>query len=79
VCIDCGAQDPLVLQFDHMGDKADDISWLAGSGWSSSRLSRELSKCVIRCANCHRRATAQARSWFRARQRTPAELNVDQQ
>jgi hypothetical protein len=76
VCIDCGAQDPLVLQFDHMGDKADDISWLAGSGWSSSRLSRELSKCVIRCANCHRRATAQARSWFRARQRTPAELNV---
>lgn len=67
-CLDCGEMDPLVLQFDHTGEKSDHVSWLVGSGCSPLRLARELSKCVLRCANCHRRATAQARSWFRARQ-----------
>ncbi len=70
-CVDCGERDPLVLQFDHLMDKADHISWLVGSGCSPLRLARELSKCQIRCANCHRRATARAGAWFRVRQCSP--------
>jgi len=65
-CVDCGEGDPLVLQFDHVQDKLDHVSWLVGSGCSPARLQRELSKCEIRCANCHRRATAEVRGWFRA-------------
>jgi hypothetical protein len=68
ICIDCGERDPLVFQFDHLHDKSDHISWLVGSGCSPLRLARELLKCEIRCANCHRHATAQAGGWFRARQ-----------
>jgi hypothetical protein len=71
VCADCGELDPLVLQFDHLADKADHISWLVGSGCSPLRLARELSKCEIRCANCHRRRTAEAGAWFRARRAHP--------
>jgi hypothetical protein len=67
VCADCGELDPLVLQFDHLGDKADHIAWLVGSGCSPLLLARELSKREIRCANCHRRRTAEAGAWFRAR------------
>jgi hypothetical protein len=70
-CVDCAESDPVVLQFDHVRDKADHISWLVGSGCSPLRLARELSKCEIRCANCHRRVTARARGWFRARQHNP--------
>jgi hypothetical protein len=67
VCIDCGERDPLVLQFDHLERKADHVSWLVGSGCSPVRLRRELTKCVVRCANCHRRRTAQQQGWFRTR------------
>ncbi len=70
-CADCGEADPLVLQFDHIADKVDHVGWLVGSGCSPFRLARELSKCQIRCANCHRRRTAQAGAWFRARQPRP--------
>lgn len=70
-CADCREPDPLVLQFDHITDKIDDIAWLVGSGCSPIRLRRELSKCEIRCANCHRRRTAQSGAWFRTRQGAP--------
>jgi len=76
-CADCGDVDRLVLQFDHVSDKVDHISWLVGSGCSRFRLERELSKCEIRCANCHRRATARARAWFRARCNTNANSGIN--
>jgi hypothetical protein len=68
-CVDCGQRDPLVLQFDHRpGErKARDIGWLVSSGCRASLLAEELAKCDVRCANCHRRRTAAARGWFRAR------------
>jgi hypothetical protein len=53
-CVDCGNVNPPVLDFDHInGDKVSSISKLCNtSGWD--RVSREISKCVVRCANCHR-------------------------
>jgi hypothetical protein len=66
VCIDCGESDPIVLEFDHVrGSKVDDISTLICRAFSWKRIEEEIAKCVIRCANCHRRKTA-AQFWKRA-------------
>jgi hypothetical protein len=66
-CIDCGIADTLVLQFDHRGEKIHNIGWFVSSGSPARRVAEELEKCDVRCANCHRRRTAKARGWFRAR------------
>lgn len=59
-CIDCGEPDPVVLEFDHVrGIKVNSVSELACSlGVPIARLSAEIEKCDVRCANCHRRKTA---------------------
>jgi hypothetical protein len=67
-CVDCGEIDVLFLQFDHRGRKTTDVSRLVGNGCPPSRLADELAKCDIRCANCHRRRTAERGGWFRMRQ-----------
>lgn len=56
-CIDCGEKDIRVLEFDHVyGKPKYNISTLAGSTkWSSSKLQKEIAKCQVRCANCHKR------------------------
>lgn len=57
-CIDCGEDDPCVLEFDHVrGQKTCAVSVMVGSGWSLSRIMEEVAKCEVRCANCHRRRT----------------------
>ena len=68
-CADCRIADPLILQFDHRpgGGKAKDIGWYVSSGSRAGLLIAELAKCDVRCANCHRRRTALALAWFRAR------------
>lgn len=58
-CIDCGITDPIVLEFDHINPahKENTISNIIRKD-SFEKLQAELSKCVVRCANCHRRRTA---------------------
>ena len=56
-CVDCGEDDPVVLDFDHLRDKAFNIgASLHLRGWSS--ILAEIEKCEVVCANCHRRRTA---------------------
>jgi hypothetical protein len=56
-CTMCGEADPVVLDFDHLGDKIRDVTVLAAtSGWMN--LLAEIAKCRVLCANCHRRHTA---------------------
>lgn len=63
-CADCGEMDPVVLEFDHVrGAKRCSVSDLIRSGARVQALFAEIEKCVVRCANCHRRRTAQA-LWF---------------
>jgi hypothetical protein len=59
-CVDCGEADIVVLQFDHFADKEANVSALIGGAASWSRIEREIKKCEVRCANCHRLKTAKA-------------------
>lgn len=59
-CIDCGEDNSLVLEFDHVGEKSGNLSDMIRKGWSVKRLEAEAAKCEIRCANCHRIKTRAA-------------------
>ncbi|MBX3579969.1 MAG: hypothetical protein KF723_22425 [Rhizobiaceae bacterium] len=58
-CVDCGEADPIVLEFDHRDPlhKVFDIASVRNRGYSLASLKREIAKCDVRCANCHRRRT----------------------
>lgn len=65
-CVDCKERDFLVLDFDHVrGQKYKNISVLLTDGASIEVIERELEKCDVRCANCHRRRTAQQQNWYK--------------
>ena len=51
-CPDCGEKNPIVLEFDHLRDKDSDISRLTDA--NTDRLVKEIAKCEVVCANCHR-------------------------
>jgi hypothetical protein len=63
-CVDCGLADFLVLEFDHIGEKRGNVIALAKRGCGVKTLDLEISRCQIRCANCHRRRTRLA--WDRS-------------
>lgn len=64
-CADCGEDDPLVLEFDHKDDKLFTIArGLRDRSWET--LLREMEKCDVVCANCHRRRTARRGGFVRA-------------
>ena len=57
-CVDCGESDPLVLEFDHVrGRKRLNVSDLLNRDYPWSTVLREIEKCEVVCANCHRRRT----------------------
>lgn len=57
-CIDCGEQDICLLDFDHVGPKRKSVMQLAMHGYGYAVLKAEVTRCEIRCANCHRRRHA---------------------
>jgi hypothetical protein len=65
-CVDCGESDPIVLEFDHRdpSKKRASISRLMSHvTWAA--LQREIARCDVRCANCHRRRTAEQFGWVK--------------
>lgn len=64
-CVECGITNLIVLEFDHIepNDKCGNISDLARDGYSIKNLQREMEKCQVLCANCHRIKTAKERGW----------------
>jgi hypothetical protein len=61
-CGDCGEADPRCLDFDHVrGEKRAAISEMIGN-FSWEQIENELAKCEVRCANCHRKRTAERRA-----------------
>ncbi|MBU2542070.1 hypothetical protein KJ785_00735 [Patescibacteria group bacterium] len=57
-CVDCGEKDIRVLDFDHLRDKKMGIASMVKNCYSIKALEKEIEKCLVRCANCHRRKTA---------------------
>ncbi|MBO0778932.1 MAG: hypothetical protein J2P37_08925 [Ktedonobacteraceae bacterium] len=73
-CVDCGYTDIRVLEFDHVhGDKTDEISHMLSQGCGWARISSEIAKCEVRCANCHRIKTNERGSWWKHIQSEPPE------
>jgi hypothetical protein len=56
-CVDCGEDDILVLEFDHLRDKRAAVTQMPGThDWSV--IEAEIEKCDVVCSSCHRRRTA---------------------
>ena len=65
-CLDCGEDNPIVLDFDHReGEtKIDSVANMIRLGFSWEKILIEIQKCDIRCANCHRIKTAKEEGWY---------------
>ena len=65
-CVDCEEFDPVVLEFDHVrGEKVMPVCMMVQNYSSLERIEKEIAKCEVRCANCHRRKTAKQFGWHR--------------
>ena len=53
-CVDCGYNNLLCLEFHHMRNKTDTISNMVKKGYGLETIKKEVDKCVVLCANCHR-------------------------
>jgi hypothetical protein len=55
-CTDCGLVDePCVYDFHHLDPTQKEIAFGSRGGKSFESLKPELDKCVLLCANCHRK------------------------
>ena len=62
-CVDCGETDPVILAFDHLGDKKHDVSNMFTLGYRWETILEEIDKCEVRCMNCHTKKTAKEQNW----------------
>jgi len=56
-CATCKESHPATLDFHHnKGDSKEfSINFLVHNGYCKERIKKELTKCIILCANCHRK------------------------
>lgn len=56
-CARCPESHPATLDFHHLDPAQKDRSVAKAviQGWSIERLEREIAKCLVLCANCHRK------------------------
>lgn len=64
-CKDCGESDPIVLEFDHQGNKEFNIAHKIGI-IPFKELLKEINKCEVVCSNCHKKRTAKTFNWKKA-------------
>jgi len=66
-CVDCGQRDIRCLDFDHRPGtwKLKHVTKLVHEAASLASIEREIEKCDVRCANCHRRRTAERGNFWR--------------
>lgn len=63
-CLDCGTTDIRVLEFDHLRDKKMGITWALRFMYSWEDILREIEKCEVVCANCHKiRTYSRMKTW----------------
>lgn len=56
-CLKCGESTIECLDFHHLGNKEIEVAKLKGYG-SLNKVKNEISKCIVLCANCHRKLHA---------------------
>ncbi len=56
-CESCGESDAACLVFHHINPKEKEMSIasVVGRGWGWDRILKEINKCQVLCANCHRK------------------------
>ncbi len=64
-CTICNENDILVLEFDHVVNKTENISVLIKNRSSITKIQEEINKCQVLCANCHKRKTAKDQKWYK--------------
>ena len=59
-CAHCGETDPIVLEWHHLDPaiKTTNINQLMRSFHPIAEFQAELAKCIVLCANCHKREEA---------------------
>ena len=59
-CEKCGEKKVACLDFHHINGKNKDfnLGQVKSWGWGKEKIRKELSKCVVLCANCHRKIHA---------------------
>lgn len=63
-CVDCGETDLTVLDFDHLTEKNFGLNKALGDAMPLDKIKEELEHGEVRCANCHRKVTAErSRNW----------------
>lgn len=62
----CGESHPAALEFDHNDgtDKVAAVAELVSRGCCWETIKAEIDKCTVRCANCHRKRTAEQFGWY---------------
>lgn len=59
-CRQCGEGRSPALDFHHRGEKTKDVSAMVNDGYARERIRTEIDRCVVLCANCHRRKHREA-------------------
>lgn len=56
-CQECGENHPATLDFHHLDPETKDraVASMISRGWTEAEILSEMSKCVVLCANCHRK------------------------
>jgi hypothetical protein len=64
-CSICKEKEFACLDFDHIDNKDYNISSMINRRYSLDKIKKELKKCQILCANCHRKKTAKEFGWYK--------------
>jgi hypothetical protein len=56
-CVRCGESDPICLDFHHVdpSTKIEEVPIMVHKGCGIDRILQEIKKCIVLCANCHRK------------------------
>jgi hypothetical protein len=67
-CLLCDENDIRVLEFDHLvlQEKKFTISQAVRLGYPWDKVIKEIQKCRILCANCHKKRTAAQFNWYKS-------------
>ncbi len=63
-CVVCGESDPACLDFDHIDPSEKEFHISQSVYMSAKKVQKEIEKCQVLCANCHRKKTAKQFGWY---------------